>query len=155
MRDFLTRYRRNPAAVVGLFLLLGVIGLALTADVAAFDPVLDGCAHLLHVLDVGVAGSIVSRMSLLWYTPWKTYAGLPVGLARSPSPGAVVSHRNACFLSGAHLKPETRPAVKAIFAMSFPCGLTSAKYVRADVRRFSKYRRISINAQKRIVPASC
>jgi len=32
MRDFLTRYRRNPAAVVGLFLLLGVIGLALTAD---------------------------------------------------------------------------------------------------------------------------
>lgn len=33
MRDFLTRYRRNPAAVVGLFLLLGVIGLALTADI--------------------------------------------------------------------------------------------------------------------------
>ncbi|QEI08746.1 ABC transporter permease [Pigmentiphaga aceris] len=33
MRDFLKRYRRNPAAVVGLVLLLSVIGLALTADI--------------------------------------------------------------------------------------------------------------------------
>jgi peptide/nickel transport system permease protein len=32
MKDFFNRYRRNPAAVVGLVLLLGVIGLALTAD---------------------------------------------------------------------------------------------------------------------------
>jgi hypothetical protein len=65
-------------------------------------------------------------------------------VTRKPSPAAVASHKKACPFSGGQVKLLTRPAVKAIFAMLKPFSYI-AQDVTADVREFSKNKRISIN----------